>query len=226
MNTRAQSIPQPIELSIPQRRRANLFRWWSPKAGRMLSAVSYLEFRHLLWRETDSDVLALCERPLQIDAYVEGEHLKYIFDAWIRLKNGEERFIEVKPEVNFIDGAPPRWNSIRRWCEAQGLTCDWVTDKHLARHQVLLDNWEQALPHASLAARDPNPALHADVQDLFARQSHLTLSSIPGFLLSHDHDRVIAEVFHMVYEGELHADLTMQRLSRALIVHAKQGDAE
>jgi hypothetical protein len=109
MNTRAQSTPQPIELSLPQRRRADLFRWWSPKAGRMLSAASYLEFRHLLWREIDSTVLALCERPLQIDAYVEGEHLKYMFDAWIRFRNGEERFIEVKPEAALIDGAPRRW---------------------------------------------------------------------------------------------------------------------
>jgi TnsA-like endonuclease N terminal len=225
MNTRAQSTPQPIELSLPQRRRADLFRWWSPKAGRMLSAASYLEFRHLLWREIDSTVLALCERPVQIDTYVEGEHLKYMFDAWIRFRNGEERFIEVKPEAALIDGAPRRWHQIRRWCEAQGLTCDWVTDKILAQHQMLLDNWEQALPYVSLATRNPDPVLRDALRELFAQQPHLTVSSIPGFLLSHDPDRVVAEVFSLLYDGEVQADLTAQRVSRALIVHAKRDGA-
>lgn len=218
-------MPQPIELSLPQRRRADLFRWWSPKAGRMLSARSYLEFRHLLWREVDSAVLALCERPLQIDAYVEGEHLKYMFDAWVRFRGGEERFIEVTPEAALIDSAPRCWHPIRRWCEAQGLTCDWVTDKHLAQHQTLLDNWEQALPYVSLATRNTDPMLRGALRELFAQQPHLTLSSIPGFLLSHDPDRVVAEVFSLLYDGEVQAELASQRLSRSLTVHAKRGDA-
>jgi hypothetical protein len=225
MNTQGQSAPQPIELSLSQRRRANLFRWWSPKAGRMLSASSYLEFRHLLWRETDPTVLALSERPLKIDAYVEGEYLKYTFDAWIRWKSGEALFIGITPEAKLVDGVPPRWSLIRRWCDAQGLSCDWVTDTQLSRHQVLLDNWEQTLPFASLAARNPDFGLRDDLQKLFAQQSHLTLSSIPGFLLRHDPDRVIAEVFYLLYEGTLHADLPSQRLARALVVHANRGDA-
>ena len=191
----------------------------------MLSARSYLEFRHLLWREIDSSVLALCERPLQIDTYVEGEHLKYMFDAWIRFRSGEERFIEVKPETALIDGAPRRWHHIRRWCEAQGLTCDWVTDQHLAQHQTLLDNWEQALPYVSLATRNPDPVLRDTLRKLFAQQPHLTLSSISGFLLSHDPERVIVEVFTLLYEGEVQADLATQRLSRSLTVHAKRGDS-
>jgi hypothetical protein len=191
----------------------------------MLSAVSYLEFRHMLWREIDSTVLSLCERPLKIDSYVEGEHLKFLFDAWTRSKSGEERFIKVNREAVLTDGMPPNWTLVQRWCQAQGLTCDWVTDKHLAQHQVLLDNWEQALPYVGLAVRNPDPLLCDDLRGLFSRQSHLTLSSIPGFLLSHDPDRVVAEVIRLLYEGELQADLVSQRLARAMIVYAKRESA-
>jgi hypothetical protein len=190
----------------------------------MLSAESYLEFRHLLWREVDRQVLALCERPLRIDEYVHGEHLKYTFDAWIRRQDGQEIFIEVKPKENLLDGVPARWRLIRTWCEGQGITCDWVTDAHLAPHQILLDNWEQALPYVCFAQRRLDAGLRDSLRELFQRQTPLTLASVPGFLMQHDSDRVMTEVFYLIYHGELHADLTRKPLSRSLVVHASGSD--
>ena len=90
--------PSPIALTPAQQRRANLFRWYSTKAHRIVDAESYLEYRHLLWREVDPAVTALCERPApRIDARIRDQPLKYTFDAWIRRRNGQELFIEVKP---------------------------------------------------------------------------------------------------------------------------------
>jgi hypothetical protein len=213
--------PSPIALTPAQQRRANLFRWYSPKAHRIVDAESYLEYRHLLWREVDPEVTALCERPApRIDARIRGQPLKYTFDAWIRRRNGQELFIEVKPAAKLEppEGRPPRWDLVRAWCDSQGIQCDWVTDEHLAPHRQLLDNWEEALAQVCLALQSPDTGIRDDVRALFAREPTLTLASIPGFLTQHDPDRVTAEVFYLLYAREMTADLARQPLSRALVV--------
>ncbi len=217
--TRAPS-PTPLALTPKQSRRANLFRWYSPKAGRLVDAESYLEFRHLLWREVDPDVVALCERPSpRIEDYVHGKSLKYTFDAWIRLRGGTELFIEVKPQSNLgSNGHPARWDLISAWCNEHGLACAWVTDVDLVPHRQLLDNWEQALAYVSLAQRSGDCGLRDEVRKLFQRESALTLSSVPGFLLREDAEHVLAEVFYLIYHRELSADLKTRPVSRALVV--------
>ncbi len=215
------AAPRPIALSAMQRRRANLFRWFSPKANRVLDCESYLEFRHLLWREVDPHILALCERPSpRIQARIHGQSLTYTFDAWIRRRDGQELFIEVKPRAR-LEGQeprPPRWDLVRAWCDAHALLCDWVTDEHLAAHSQLLDNWEQLLPFACAAHKSVDEGVREAVRALFEREPSLTLSSIPGFLLTHDSERVIAEVIYLLYRGELRADLAGNAVSRALVI--------
>jgi hypothetical protein len=217
----AQVTPRPIALSAVQRRRANLFRWFSPKANRILDCESYLEFRHLLWREVDPHIVALCERPTpRIEARIQGQSLKYTFDAWIRRRNGEELFIEVKPRAK-LEGQeprPPRWDLVRAWCDANSVLCDWVTDEHLAVHSQLLDNWEQLLPFACAARQSMDEGVREAVRALFDREPSLTLSSVPGFLLTHDPHLVTAETVYLLYQGELTADLAGRAVSRALVI--------
>jgi len=214
--------PLPIALTEPQLRRANLFSWFSPKANRIVMVESYLEYRHLLWREIDPTVLALCERPSpRIDAQVKGKHLIYTFDAWIRQVQDREKLIEVKPAAKLdpMEGRPPRWDLVRAWCDPRGLQCDWVTDEHLAPHRQLLDNWEQVLPYVSQAHSNPDEGVREEVRELFSSDRSLTLSSIPGFLTRRDPEVVVSEVFYLIYRNELAADLRNQAVTSRLVVH-------
>jgi hypothetical protein len=219
----ALSAPSPISLTAPQLRRANLFSWFSPKANRFVMVESYLEYRHLLWREIDPTVLALCERPSpRIDAQVKGKRLIYTFDAWIRQAPAREMLIEVKPAAKLdpTEGRPPRWDLVRAWCEPRGLQCDWVTDEQLAPYMQLLNNWEELLPYVSQAHCNPDEEVREEVRELYRSERSLTLSSIPGFLTRRDPDVVVCEVFYLIYQCELAADLRNQAVTRRLVVHS------
>jgi hypothetical protein len=153
--------------------------------------------------------------------YVHGQWLQYTFDAWIRRRNGEELFIEVKPVAKLAeDGRPARWPLVQAWCDSHGIKCDWVTDAHLAERRCLLDNWEQALPYLSLAHRSVDSGITEDVRTLFRQHHALTLSSVSGFLLKHDPERVTASVFELLSGGELSANLSSAPITTSLVIEA------
>lgn len=73
-------------------------RWlaYSNKLKRVVYLFSDLEYEHWLQVETDPDIITFCEQPIKMEIIEDDRTHSSIIDMWVKYKNGEEAFIEIK----------------------------------------------------------------------------------------------------------------------------------
>ncbi|MCY9589845.1 hypothetical protein PC41400_16630 [Paenibacillus chitinolyticus] len=138
---------KPIVLPRNKKYGNNCWLASGPKVGqRDVVLYSDLEFDHWVTVETNPNVLTYCEQPLEISYTLNGKLHSTIFDMWILMKDGTERFVEIKYEKDLKpDGrsyirTKRQITTQKEWCEQNGLQHEVITEKDIRAGRFSIDN--------------------------------------------------------------------------------------
>ena len=218
-------LKDPVSHPIPKRRqvKSNFFWTWSLKAGgRLVGLESELEFRAFHYLSAKRNVCEIAEQPVQIPHLFSAGH-RYTFDVGTRLSNGEECLFEIKPDSQLemlADGsfAPRYWEEIKTWCKAAGRNCDFLTDRDLDPHALLIDNWITMMPYVREAHEYPELEILAELVQLSTNPEGVTLANAAAAIESASTQTVVAQAAWLIHEGELSADLDNELFDGDLVV--------
>ncbi|HET7174748.1 MAG TPA: hypothetical protein VFK21_01960 [Gammaproteobacteria bacterium] len=208
-------IPRPHHGAVG----ASVYSGWSPKMGRHVHFDNRLELHHWLLVEGDSEVEQLCEQYPVVQLVDEC----YVFDMWIRWRDGQEECRNVVPSWKFADARgfipePPGWSMLRAWGQRQGYRCRYVTEQELALHTVRIHNWLRMLPFVKRAIESPSVWLEEAVLYHLRGLPDTTLHQLIRSLPSADGTSVTAAVAKLLHQGKLAADLDGCRFGLNLLV--------
>lgn len=217
-------IPPSLREKPQDKKNLSRFRRYCVKAGRVLSAESYLEHRHLIWAEVQSSTAAICTHPApEINERIQGKHTKYVFDVWIRALDGTELYIEVKPTEELVtdeeggERIPSKWKRIQAWCLQHGINSKFVTEEALEPHSQEIDNWIILLPFVQRGFLTKDVEL---VQKLLnwitAHQGAFTLTEAESQFPNRQSDAVLAGLALMLYRGLLQSPSLKKPISRSI----------
>lgn len=116
---------------------SNYYEFISKKLKRTVTAFSSLEYWNQIGLEMDHQVEKYCEQPLETDVFFDGQTYKTVFDVWVRYKDGQEEFQEIKfaEELEYeksISERSYRQIAIQKaWCEQNGKRYIVKTDRDI-----------------------------------------------------------------------------------------------
>lgn len=131
-------------------------RWFtfSPKLQRAVRLYSDLEYDNWVLVETNPLVFSFCEQPLRIRTGINGQLIESIPDMWIKWRNGQESFVEVKyshqlePEHPKADARSIlQIQCQRQWCQEAGYNHKVYTEKEIRQNLIYLSNMKRLLPY-------------------------------------------------------------------------------
>ncbi|MDH3380231.1 MAG: hypothetical protein OEQ39_25195 [Gammaproteobacteria bacterium] len=218
--------PTPVELSSKAHRRQNLFRFFSPKTGRMVELESFVEFIVWLFFEFRQDVTFLCERPGYLEHRNKGRVSRYLPDIFVRLIDGYEFLVESKKDedlVLVIDECrvPRRWPIIKEIVDHAGIPIELMTDRKLVEHATAVANWRQALPYAAGEAQRPRHELRKLVKRRFEVESVLTIGELAADIADWEETDVCDVAFWYVHQGALSIDWDASDIGRHTVLRRK-----
>jgi len=206
---------------------ANWFRFYGPKAGRMVDAFSEWEWRQLHLLEADPNVRTYCEQFPKIDVRVFGEQLMYVFDCWVQYQDGAEEMLEVKPVEDLVtsqttgEKAPRRWDLIGEWARQNQYAIRFVTDEDLLKNELLFENWIEIMPYVRRALKRKNPALAARVLGEIST-GPLTIGELLRGLSDTSDQDVLDQLFTLLHQNKIWINVAEESLSmnsRIRLIH-------
>lgn len=133
---------------------------WSPKLGRELYLSTRLEFLHWLLLESTPEAVQFCEYYPEVRL----ESRSFVFDMWVRWRDGHEECREVVPNWRY-DGLvdfvlrPQEWSVLVSWSREHGYACDLITERELTPHIQRIQNCRRMLSFVRYALDHPDPEL-------------------------------------------------------------------
>lgn len=116
---------------------SNYYEFLSRKLKRTVTAFSSLEYWNQICLEMDSQVEKYCEQPLETNVLFDGKTYNTVFDVWVKYKDGQEEFQEIKfaeelEAENAISGRSYKQIAIQKaWCEQNGKAYVVKTDRDI-----------------------------------------------------------------------------------------------
>lgn len=204
----------PIQMPRAKKYGNNYWEMVSYKLKRTVQFFSDLEYEHCILVETNPEVETYCEQPLNIRYFYENEWVESIFDMWIKYKNGEETFVEVKysSELNITTAKNER--SIRQttiqrlWCEENNYHYKVVTEEEIRNNRTYLYNMIHLLSSMRTMYHSIDTATKSKVLsfftssptkiDLIIKQLH----DIPPY-------KILSIINSCIYYGEVQANVDL-----------------
>ena len=127
----------PIKMPRNMHYGSNYYEFLSKKLGRVVTAFSSLEYWNQICLEMNPQIEKYCEQPLETEVYYDGKIHKTIFDVWVKYKNGNEEFQEIKLTEELegedaINGRSYKQIAVQKaWCEQNGKTHVLKTDRDI-----------------------------------------------------------------------------------------------
>jgi hypothetical protein len=210
-----------VELGPGIKKKNNIWRFWSYKAGRRLvTCYGPWEFENAKRLEEDRDVLAWCEQPLKIPrARKNGKG--YVLDYWAFRRSGTQEYGEVKPESEMTEGddgqlEPADWPAVCKHIGRLGAKPVVISDAYLEDMSYLLANWEHVIGHIARAYFHDDRALRESILNLILKRPPITLGEIESYHASSFDSIVQAQTFRLYQEGHITAPLDEQPADRCL----------
>lgn len=214
--------PKPIELTQKERRRQNVYKFFSALCDRFVELESFTEFLVWLSLEFSPNVIFLCERPCRLEGRVEGKKQTYRPDLFVRAKAdgaplehlGEtkkrEDCVEVEPDV----WQPKRWPVMKALVDKTGLPLRLYTDFDFIEQRVAVDNWREALPYIADEAQRPRHELRQLVLEQFRHMGQLPLGEVTASITDWERSEVDSAALWWVHQGRLQLDWNDRPLGR------------
>lgn len=224
--------PKPLPLTQKERRRQNVWKFFSALCNRFVELESFVEFLVWLSLEFCPEVIFLCERPCRLEGQVDGKKQTYRPDLFVRAKGNEaplehlgetkkqEDCIEVEPNI----WQPARWSVMEALTAPRGLPLRLYTDADFVEQRVAVDNWREALPYVADEAQRPRHELRASVLDQFQHFEQLPLGEISASIPDWEPSEVESVALWWVHQGRLALDWNDRPLGRdSLLTMVSEG---
>ena len=175
--------------------------------GRQLNFSTRLEYLHWLLLEGTPEVAQFCEYYPE----VKRESWNFVFDMWVRWKDGHEECREVVPSWGY-DGRvtsaplPGARNHLVSWSREHGYTCDLVTERRLAPYAKRIQNCRRMLPFVRHAMEHPDPELESVIL-LRLMVADLSLRELIRCYPAEQGTAVTALTAKLLHVGKISADL-------------------
>ncbi len=169
----------------------NYYEFLSRKLNRTVTAFSNLEYWNQICLEMDYNVDTYCEQPLETEVFFDGQTYKTVFDIWLKYKNGNEEFQEIKFSEELENRSLSSTRSYKQiaiqkaWCEQNGKTYVVKTDKDIILGTHYLRNILYLYPKV----------LHLEHTDKIAEKH----------ILKFVRDRGVVTVGHLINNGIISA---------------------
>lgn len=175
--------------------------------GRRMEFPTRVEYLHWLLLEGTPDVVEFCEHYPEVQL----ETQNYVFDMWLRWRDGREECREVVSGeryhgVSEFGPASTGWCAVRNWGRGQGYTCERITESRLAPHLRRIQNSRRMLPFVQFAYEHPDPELECVIL-LRLVVADLSLRELVRCYPKDISPYVTAQVARLLHSGKIAADL-------------------
>ena len=225
--------PKPIPLTPKERRRQNVWKFYSVLCGRTVEVESFVEYLVWLSLEFCPDVTFLCERPCKLKGRVDGRNQTYRPDLFVRTKGdagpiehlGEckksEDCVEIEPEV----WEPPRWDVMTSLVDPTGLPLRLYRDGDFVDQRMAVDNWREALGYIMDEAQRPRYELRELVLEQYQRMGQLPVGEVSASITEWEQFEVEAAALWWVHQGRLEFEWNERPLGRDSLLTLAPDDA-
>ncbi len=216
-------LPEPVELTPKQRRKQNVYKFFSPLCGREVELESFVEFIVWLSLEFSPDTEFLCERPGILVARVNGKDESYTPDLFVRTQSKEEFLGESKKDEDLVE-TPGGERLPKRWAVMSGIAAHYnlplrlFTDADFLDRRVAVGNWREVLPHVAGEAQRPRHPLRKIVLDQFDVAPQLTLGELSASIADWSPSEVHGVALWWVHQGSLVLDWNAAPLGRQTLL--------
>ena len=142
-------------------------RWlaYSNKLKRVVYLFSDLEYEHWLQVETDPSIINFCEQPIKMEIIENSRTHSSIIDMWVKYKNGEETFIEIKYSNDLLKESVKKQIYIQGvWCRANQIKHLIKTEKDIKLNPIKLSNLKLLIKQVSKSI-NPNSQTIGFIKD-------------------------------------------------------------
>ena len=150
-------------------------------------------------------------------------NLPDVFNIGVRDIRGEECLYAVHRNVDLITNRrgwerPANWDTVQAWCLENNKRCAFVTDAQLAEHDLLINNWKRMMPWVRTAELNSDDDLRSEILELATHPEGLPIGAIASFFNDVHADGVTAQVYWLIHQGILDADIHDRRMCASSIV--------
>lgn len=196
---------QPRGLTDRERRRQDLWSFWSPKLGRDVQVIGPMAIMQALTFELNPDVHAYVERPRKIEVGATPLEL----DFWTSEARGLERFWLLVPNQDAIEPGTPRREHRRavaliEAAQRAHLRLEFVFEHDLCRRATEIHTAKRLLPYVQTATELPNrDALRDQIRAAFCNAERATIDQVCAELRGFPAPDVRAGIADLIHAGEL-----------------------
>lgn len=195
---------------------SNFWTGYSPKIKREVHFYSDLEYDHWILVETNPNIVSFCEQPIRIEKVIGGERAESIFDMWIKCRNGEESFVEVKYSKELDPNSIKSLRTLRQieiqrlWCEENYYKYSVQTEKEIRGNQIFLANQRIILPYINNRTH-PIDLDHYQILKII-NEGRILLKEIEQRLPTIPSARIREAIYLMIYHGKIQANINQKPL--------------
>lgn len=174
-------------------------RWWTATTGSLVGYESWLERDTLVLLDFDPDVVGIASQPFWLFwTTAEGKRRSHDPDYFARLADGSARVLDCRHASRIEPRDQAAFDQTRAACELVG----WHYEIADTPDEVPLANarWLAGYRHP----RHDLPMVTPALREVFSTPSEL----IAGAEMVGDRIAVLPVLFHLLWRGVLHADLT------------------
>lgn len=162
---------------------------------------------HWLFLEGTPEVTQFCEYYPQVKL----ESWNFVFDMWVRWKDGREECREVVSSWHYQDSVdftprPADWSYLATWGREHGYSCDLITEHKLAPYARRIQNCRRMLPFVRHAYEHPDPELEGVIL-LRLMVADLSLRELIRCYPEEQGTAVTSLVAKLLHSGKVSADL-------------------
>lgn len=214
--------PNPIPLTPKERRRQNVWKFFSTLCNRTVELESFVEFLVWVSLEFCPDVIFLCERPCKLEGRVEGKKQTYRPDLFVRAKGDagpSEHLAECKKSEDCVEvesgiWQPKRWDVMQALVDPTGLPLRLYRDGDFIEQRIAVDNWREALPYVTDEAQRPRYELRERVLEQYRRIGQLPLGEVSASIADWEASEIESAALWWVHQGRLQLDWNERPLGR------------
>lgn len=207
---------KPLITSASKRYGNNRWESFSNKLKRNVYLFSDLEYQHWLQIETDPNIIDFCEQAIKMEIIEDNKTQFSIIDMWVRYKNGEQFFIEIKYSKDLIkDSVKKQINVQRLWCKANQAAHLIKTENEIILSPIKLSNLKLLIRQVKNTTEIKQENIDTVKKHIFGQPKSIEQIAL-------DTDIEISELINivciLVYNGYIKCDLDKKHLGKNMEV--------
>jgi hypothetical protein len=217
-----------MPLWTPKRERctSNLWQVYSPKINRRLKLFSDMDYHHWILVEATPDIVAFCERPVEVLGLLDGKSSSSYINMWILWRNGTEEYRTLirANKIEEIENRPKLKRQLdvqRSWCQRREVIYNIITDQEIYANKLLLHNWQQVLTHVTVTKDLELSVLQKTIRKVVVDEGSISLFSLNQRFQGVHPTAIMAAVFRLIHAGQLDAPLDQVELSETITLRPR-----